>query len=142
MSIKLKGLVSSIIMASILIFSGLVLVPSSNVYAQAADEDEVECVEGTYDMETGIKCAKGDDQVTTLFGVNGIFTTITNVILYILGAVSVIMLIYGGIIYTIYGGDSAQVTAAKNTIMYAIVGVVVAILAYAIINFVITSLAG
>jgi ABC-type Na+ efflux pump permease subunit len=50
------------------------------------------------------------------------------------------MLIYGGIRYTISGGDAKNVTAAKNTILYAIVGIVVAILAFAIVNFVITSL--
>ena len=94
----------------------------------------------TQGIQDGADDARGDDQPAELFGDGGIFKTITNTILYVLGAVSVIMLIYGGIRYTISGGDSAQVTAAKNTIMYAIVGVVVALLAYAIINFVITSL--
>ena len=61
---------------------------------------------------------------------------IANVALYIIGAVSVLMLIYGGIRYTVSGGDSAAVTSAKNTIMYAIIGVIVALLAYAIVNFV------
>lgn len=70
----------------------------------------------------------------------GAFTTIINVLLFVIGAVAVIMLIYGGIRYTISGGDSASVTAAKNTILYAIVGIVVALLAYAIVNFVLTSL--
>ncbi|MNI84677.1 hypothetical protein D3C73_1416030 [compost metagenome] len=50
------------------------------------------------------------------------------------------MLIIGGIRYTISGGDSSAVTSAKNTIMYAIVGIIVAVLAFAIVNFVLTSL--
>jgi hypothetical protein len=50
------------------------------------------------------------------------------------------MLIYGGIRYTISGGDSSSVTAAKNTIMYAVIGIVVALLAYAIVNFVLKTL--
>ena len=49
----------------------------------------------------------------------------------------VIMLIWGGIRYTTSAGDSNKVTAAKNTVLYAIVGLVVAILAYAIVNMVI-----
>ena len=70
------------------------------------------------------------------------FTQIANVALYIIGAVSVLMLIYGGIRYTVSAGDSAAVTAAKSTIMYAVIGVVVALLAYAIVNFVLVSITG
>ena len=46
------------------------------------------------------------------------------------------MIIYGGIQYTTSAGDSGKVTNAKNTILYAIVGLIVSILAYAIVNFV------
>ena len=84
----------------------------------------------------GANAAKGDDQQADLFGADGIFRTITNVLLFLIGAVSVIMLIIGGIRYTISGGDSGQVTSAKNTILYAIIGIVVALLAFAIVNFV------
>jgi multisubunit Na+/H+ antiporter MnhB subunit len=49
------------------------------------------------------------------------------------------MLIIGGIRYTISQGDQSQVTSAKNTILYAIIGLIVAILAYALVNFVVTS---
>lgn len=90
-------------------------------------------------LQEGADSAQGEDQATDLFGQNGIFNTITNVLLFIIGAISVIMLIIGGIRYVVSGGDSAAVTSAKNTILYAIVGIVVAILAYALVNFVITS---
>lgn len=85
------------------------------------------------------QCAKSADQPADLFGTGGIFETISNVLLFIIGAVSVIMLILGGIRYTISQGDSTAVTAAKNTILYAIIGLVVAILAYAAVHFVIGS---
>ena len=62
--------------------------------------------------------------------------TIVNVILYILGAVAVLMIVLGGIRYTTSGGDSTGVTNAKNTIIYAVVGLVIAIMAFAIVNFV------
>jgi hypothetical protein len=52
------------------------------------------------------------------------------------------MLIYGGLRYVISGGDSKKVTDAKNTIMYAIIGLIIAILSYAIVNFVINSIGG
>ena len=85
----------------------------------------------------GVKSAKGEEQPANLFGTGGVFQTITNVLLFIIGAVSVIMLIIGGVRYTVSQGDSAAVTSAKNTILYAIIGLIVAILAYAVVNFVI-----
>jgi hypothetical protein len=90
-------------------------------------------------VQGGADSARGDDQTTELFGQTGIFRTITNVLLFILGAISVIMIIIGGLRYVVSGGNSTAVTAAKNTILYAIVGVIVALLAYAIVNFVLDS---
>lgn len=98
-------------------------------------------------LSDGATNAKGDDQSPCLFGTEGaacqgkepIFKTITNVLLFIIGAVSVIMLVIGGIRYTVSAGDSKAVTDAKNTILYAIVGIVVSILAYAVVNFIISS---
>ena len=100
-------------------------------------------------INNGANAAKGDDQTDCLVDSAGssctdepIFKTITNVLLFIIGAISVIMLIIGGIRYTVSGGDSAAVTAAKNTILYAIVGIIVALLAYAMVNFVLASFSG
>ncbi len=90
-------------------------------------------------MSEGAESARGVDQAATLFGATGIFTTISNVMLFIVGAISVIMVIIGGLRYVISGGNSSNITAAKNTILYAIVGLIIAIMAYAIINFVLES---
>ena len=65
---------------------------------------------------------------------------VVNALLYILGAVSVIMIIIGGVRYTTSMGDAKHIESAKNTILYAVVGLVVAILAYAIVNFVVTAI--
>lgn len=92
--------------------------------------------------QSGADAARGSDQTANLFGQTGIFRTITNVLLFVLGAISVIMIIIGGLRYVISGGNATAVTAAKNTILYAIVGVIVALLAYAIINFVLDSFTG
>lgn len=86
--------------------------------------------------QNGINCAQGEGTPNQLFGDGSIFTTIVNVLLFIIGAISVIMLIIGGIRYTLSAGDSGSVTAAKNTIMYAIIGLIVAFLAFAIVNWV------
>lgn len=90
-------------------------------------------------IESGADAARGSNQTADLFGSKGVFRTITDVLLYVLGAISVIMIIIGGLRYVISGGNSTNVTAAKNTILYAIVGVIIAILSYAIIHFVLGS---
>ncbi len=87
--------------------------------------------------QSGINCSRGANTPGQLFGDGSIFTTVVNILLFLIGAISVIMLIIGGIRYTISAGDSSNVTAAKNTILYAIIGLVVAFLAFAIINWVI-----
>jgi len=88
----------------------------------------------------GANAARGEGQPAELFGAGGFVTTITNIMLFIVGALSVIMLIIGGLRYVISGGNASAVTAAKNTILYAIVGLIVAFLAYSIINFVLGTL--
>ena len=96
-----------------------------------------------YNINTGQEAAEPTDVPTSLFdigGQEGIFTTIVNLLLFIIVAIAVIMLIIGGIRYVVSGGDSSAVTGAKNTILYAIVGIIVAVLAYAIVNFVVDGL--
>lgn len=68
--------------------------------------------------------------------VQGGITQIINALLWIVGVVSVIMIIVGGLRYVLSGGDPKNTQAAKDTILYAVIGVVVAVLAYAIVNFV------
>ena len=92
--------------------------------------------------QAGAEAARASGMPSDLIGVNGVFTKLTNTVLYGVGIISVIMLIIGGIRYVISGGDSKKVTDAKNTIMYAIIGLIIAILSYAIVNFVITAVGG
>ncbi len=90
-------------------------------------------------ISDGAASAKGTQQPADLFGNSGVFSEISSVLLFIVGAVAVIMIVIGGLRYVISGGDASQVQAAKNTILYALVGIIVAILAYAAVNFVINS---
>jgi uncharacterized membrane protein len=65
---------------------------------------------------------------------------VINVMLFALGITAVFMIIWGSIKYVISRGDPANIKAAKDTVMYAVVGLVVALFAYAIVNFVIGAL--
>jgi hypothetical protein len=69
-----------------------------------------------------------------------IITNVINAILFALGIAAVIMIVLGGIRYTTSNGDSGAITGAKNTILYAVVGLIVAIMAYTIVNFVLARL--
>jgi hypothetical protein len=77
---------------------------------------------------------------STTLTVSGLFANGANVLIYLIGAISVIMVIIGGLRYVISQGDSAQTKSAKNTILYAAVGVAVALVSYAIVNFVSTNI--
>lgn len=94
------------------------------------------------DCKTAAECAQVGVDTTGGTGgsasVGDIVKTIVNVLLYILGAVAVIMIVLGGIRYTISQGDSSALTSAKNTILYSVIGLIVALLAYGIVNFVLT----
>jgi hypothetical protein len=126
----LTGIVAAFVFALVAVFTPVA--PSAN----AAD-----CGAASQGITAGVNCAQPKDVPTNLFGgPDSIFTTIVNVLLFVIGAISVIMLIYGGIRYTTSGGNSANVTAAKNTIMYAIIGLIIAFLAFAVVNWVLGAL--
>lgn len=69
-------------------------------------------------------------------GVQGAATDIVNLLSWVVGIVSVIMIIVGGFRYITSGGASDKVTGAKNTIIYAVIGLIIVALAQFIVNFV------
>ena len=86
-------------------------------------------------LEVGnANCDEGNPQE----GVNSLITTVINIFSLVVGVVAVIMIIIGGLKYITSGGDSGNITGAKNTILYAIVGLVVVALAQVIVRFVLT----
>ncbi len=68
--------------------------------------------------------------------VNKIVTTVVNIFSIVVGIVAVIMIIVGGFKYITSGGDSNSITSAKNTIIYALIGLVIVALAQFIVQFV------
>ena len=91
-------------------------------------------------VEEGAEAARADGMPAELVGDNGVFNRLTNTVLMAVGLISVIMLVYGGLRYITSGGDSKKVTDAKNTILYAIIGLVICVLAYAIVTFVLSTI--
>ena len=117
----------SLIIASVLGVFAVALAPALPAYAVTCT-DAASCVTSGVNNAGGTTAPKAD--------AGTIIKTIVDILLFVIGAVSVIMIVIGGLRYVISGGDAKQVQAAKNTILYALVGVIIAILAYAVVNFV------
>ena len=105
---------------------GTLLVPVSvgavtGIYQPCAD---------AVNKDTAVCQSQGDSA-------NTLILTIVNTLLFVVGIASVIVIIIGGVMYTTSAGDASSVSKAKNTILYAIIGVVVAFLAFAIVNWVV-----
>lgn len=66
--------------------------------------------------------------------------TILNAVIGVLGIIAVIVIIIGGVKYMTSSGDSGKVKTAKDTILYGVIGLVICVLAFAIVNFVIGNL--
>lgn len=73
--------------------------------------------------------------------VNTLITQIINIFSVVVGIIAVIMIIYGGLKYITSGGDSGNVTGAKNTILYAIIGLIIVALAQFIVRFILAKTA-
>lgn len=83
------------------------------------------------DENTAVCSSKGDKA-------DSLVKTVVNTLLYVLGAIAVIMIVVGGIRYTTSNGDANSIKSAKDTILYSVIGLVVAMMAWAIVNFVVT----
>lgn len=85
---------------------------------------------------------KKDENGATIYQRKGTMyylNIIINVVLGVLGVVAVAMIIMGGIQYTTSQGDPAKAQKAQKTIIFSVVGLVIALLAFAIVNFVLTN---
>lgn len=117
---------------SIFAVFALVFVPLTPVAAVDVFQD---CTGAAADTSI-CKATKTDK----LFGAGGLWNRILSTFTFIIGAVAVLMIIIGGLRYVTSNGDPAQLTGAKNTIMYAAIGLVIAAMANAVVNFVLTNI--
>lgn len=117
---KAKVLMALMCLAMVLTAVSPVSLP---VYADSKDE-----------VQNGANMANGGGGSNQ--NLPDIITTIINVMLFIAAALAVIMIIYGGIRYITAHGDEKQVKVAKDTIVYSVAGLIIAILAYALVTFI------
>ena len=83
-------------------------------------------------FEKGIKDTGGSSGQS----VSSFIQSIINILLFIAGVIAVVMVVIGGLRFVLSNGDSGATSKARNTIIYALVGLVITIMSYAIVNFV------
>ena len=130
---KLKQLMTTLSLATLFAVPAM---PLATVHA-ANVEDGLNC--GANLTASGIEDPAANCPTDT--GESGqkvdeIIELVINIFSLIVGVVSVIMIIIGGLKYITSGGDSGNITGAKNTILYAIIGLVVVALAQVVVKFV------
>lgn len=83
---------------------------------------------------------KGKNQTPTDNIVINTIKKVINIVSYVIGVASLVMIVVGAMKYIVSSGDSQRISSAKNTIAYSLVGLVIAIMAQAIVKFVLVRL--
>jgi len=124
-----------LITASMLVFGALSLAPA---YVSALDcsnpqttQDQIQCGANDASGNNGKKDASTS--------IDNTIKSIVNLLSVAVGVIAVIMIIVGGFRYITSGGKQDSVASAKNTILYAVIGLVVVALAQVIVRFVLTN---
>ena len=128
-------------------FTLLLLVPAGHVVLAAFDPFQDVCSSAPDSPTCKDKNQTQTIQSNSIYGPNGILTKVVRIVSILVGIVSVIMIIVGGLKYTLSGGyrGNAQgvgnkVKEAQNTVLYAVIGLAVALLAQAIVIFVLSKI--
>ena len=129
--LKLIALSLSVLVLGVLTVGALTTTP---LYATTLDIQGSMCEGSDLSAIGSSDC----EAITSTAGadVNSKIALVINIFSWIVGVVCVIMIIYGGFKYVVAGGDTTKVGEAKNTILYALIGLVIVALAQIIVKFV------
>ncbi len=121
------------IIGAFMIVTGLAALVVPQVSAALSSQEKAVC-EGAGGAVLGQECALPGNTV------QGTLRAVSDILIFVIGAIAVIMIIIGGIRYATSAGDQAQITSAKNTILYSVIGLIIAFMAYGIARFVVDRL--
>ena len=113
------------------------VVPSLAAVAVADTVSNGLC-EGT-NIATGSATGSACNDKTASGSISSIANNVVNIFSIVVGVIAVIMIIWGGFKYITSGGDSGNVSAAKNTLIYAVVGLIIVALSQFIVHVVLTT---
>ncbi len=128
---KIKRHLLKLSLASLLI---LPIAATSAVYAQTDSPLQQSVCGGAATLQLGDPQTCDDPQPED--NINNLITTVVDIFSAVVGIVAVLMILYGGFRYITAGGDSSKITSAQQTIIYAIVGLVIVALAQIVVRFV------
>ena len=123
----------------VLVSLGLTLVAAPVIVSAQGVLDPV-CVNNPQATLCKDNATKQSPDSNSIFGPDGVVTKIAGIIALVTGIASVLMIIIGAIQYAISGGDPARLNRAKDTILFALIGLMIALLARLIISFVLNKL--
>ena len=133
---KLATLAASLALAAVPL-----AVPAVAAAADSAGiQNNVKCGTTLQIQPDGTDCSSNTSGSTNT--VNNIIKLVINIFSGIVGAISVVMIIWGGFKYITSGGESGKVSSAKNTIIYAVIGLVIVVFAQIFVQFVLEKITG
>jgi lysylphosphatidylglycerol synthetase-like protein (DUF2156 family) len=137
-----RGIVA--VAVALLMTGALALFSPATTYAADPPADDPACAATSKSGQDALDGAglTGADCNGASTKINGVLKTLINLLSAIVGVVAVIMIVVGGFKYITSGGDSNKTASAKNTIVYAIIGLVIVALAQILVHFVINSSTG
>ena len=109
----------------------ILLIGFAQVGTSFAQDAQKQVQTGIETVDPNAKPKKAESDITKLI------KNAVNLLSWVIGIVSVLMIMFGGFKYVTSGGDSSGVASAKSTIIYAVIGLVVAVLAQILVRFVI-----
>lgn len=132
---RIKKLLTTISLGAALLMPGLAV---ATVSAQGTDclNDQGGSIAGCLNSGADKTDPNAANQGSATERVDKVIRLVINIFSLIVGVIAVIMIIIGGLKYITSGGDSGNITGAKNTILYAIIGLVVVALAQVVVKFV------
>jgi len=128
----------TILITSVLILNGaLLLAAPARSFALFENSRNQACA-GVQLSNSPVAC----DPKSSSSSINGIITTVLDVLSVVVGLIAVVMIIISGLRFVLSGGDSANTNSARNSIIYAIVGLVIVALAQIIVRYVLSRVSG
>ncbi len=129
----MKNIIASFVLTLALAFGMSAVVLTAPVGAQTPKDSVCQGV----GLASG---SNGCDQPAGQPSVQDTIQKVVTIMLALVAVISIIMIIIGGLKYITSGGDSGKVSSAKDTILYSVIGLVVALLAQVIVSFVVNRL--
>lgn len=125
------------VVAALAILMGA-LVPVNIAYAEPSKSEVCESIKNKDSAAYAQICGSDKTEADAKQTVKNILTTVFTWT----GIISVIVIIIGGVFYITSQGEPDKIKRAKNAILYAIIGLIISLLSFAIVNFVLTAMQG